>query len=367
MTRAAHTARALPFQLDWVSGGQVPTHDHDELYSPIGHDHDGDYSPLGHNHDGTYLPSGTKLDDLAAPDDTTDLDVSTTKHGLCPKAPNDTAKFLRGDGTWNSPSGATDTWIGKTKSNSTGSVTVNTSDHGKWYYVSAAQTATYNLPAAATAGDGFTIIISNFASAGSATIDPSGSETIWFAGDLDTPPTTLSVPYGATYWVRCNGSGWEVLLFRSQDTWRTLVLQNDFTTNSASNQATNLVFTPGAGLLLLVEAHLLLRTATANIGARPGFSWPAGGTIDAGGFMMAPNSATAFAFRSWGPQNTQNAASTGLPDNTGSHYAYGRAFIYGAVSGTFGVTLAAETAGTNVTLKAGSILRYQRVIWDSLV
>lgn len=46
-----------------------------------------------------------KLDDLAAPDDNTDLDVSTSKHGLCPKAPNDTNKFLRGDGSWATVSG----------------------------------------------------------------------------------------------------------------------------------------------------------------------------------------------------------------------------------------------------------------------
>lgn len=32
--------------------------------------------------------------------DNTTLDVSITKHGLVPKAPNDTTKFLRGDGTW---------------------------------------------------------------------------------------------------------------------------------------------------------------------------------------------------------------------------------------------------------------------------
>lgn len=35
---------------------------------------------------------------------TTD-DVSTTKHGFVPKAPNDTTKFLRGDATWATPSG----------------------------------------------------------------------------------------------------------------------------------------------------------------------------------------------------------------------------------------------------------------------
>jgi hypothetical protein len=32
--------------------------------------------------------------------DITTNDVSTAKHGFAPKAPNDTAKFLRGDGTW---------------------------------------------------------------------------------------------------------------------------------------------------------------------------------------------------------------------------------------------------------------------------
>lgn len=32
--------------------------------------------------------------------DITTADVSISEHGLCPKAPNDTAKFLRGDATW---------------------------------------------------------------------------------------------------------------------------------------------------------------------------------------------------------------------------------------------------------------------------
>lgn len=35
--------------------------------------------------------------------DNTTNDVSTTKHGFVPKAPNDTTKFLRGDGTWDVP------------------------------------------------------------------------------------------------------------------------------------------------------------------------------------------------------------------------------------------------------------------------
>ncbi len=38
--------------------------------------------------------------------DNTTKDVSTTKHGFAPKAPNDTTKFLRGDATWAVPSGS---------------------------------------------------------------------------------------------------------------------------------------------------------------------------------------------------------------------------------------------------------------------
>jgi len=54
-------------------------------------------------HASSHESSGSdaiKLDDLADPDDNLDLNVSTSAHGLCPKAPDDTAKFLRGDASW---------------------------------------------------------------------------------------------------------------------------------------------------------------------------------------------------------------------------------------------------------------------------
>lgn len=51
------------------------------------------------------IPSGIKLDDLGAPDDNTDLDASTTKHGLLKKLPGGTATFLRADGTFAAPAG----------------------------------------------------------------------------------------------------------------------------------------------------------------------------------------------------------------------------------------------------------------------
>ena len=42
--------------------------------------------------------------------DVTTNDVSITKHGFAPKAPNDITKFLRGDGTWAVAGAASGVW-----------------------------------------------------------------------------------------------------------------------------------------------------------------------------------------------------------------------------------------------------------------
>lgn len=46
-----------------------------------------------------------KLDDFAAPEDNTDLDVSTSAHGLCPKLDNVVTNFLNGQGGFTEPGG----------------------------------------------------------------------------------------------------------------------------------------------------------------------------------------------------------------------------------------------------------------------
>ena len=48
-----------------------------------------------------------KLDDLAAPDDNTDLNASTSAHGLLKKLDNNAAHFLDGQGNWSTPSTGT--------------------------------------------------------------------------------------------------------------------------------------------------------------------------------------------------------------------------------------------------------------------
>lgn len=49
-----------------------------------------------------------KLDDLAAPDDNTDLDATTSAHGLMQKFPGGTTTFLRADATFAAPSSTGD-------------------------------------------------------------------------------------------------------------------------------------------------------------------------------------------------------------------------------------------------------------------
>lgn len=53
----------------------------------------------------SLLTTATKLDDLAAPDDNTDLNASTSAHGLMQKLPGGTTNFLRADGTFAAPPG----------------------------------------------------------------------------------------------------------------------------------------------------------------------------------------------------------------------------------------------------------------------
>lgn len=59
---------------------------------------------VGHIASGVLSASNVVESEITLADNTTN-DVSTTKHGFTPKAPNDSTKFLRGDATWAVPSG----------------------------------------------------------------------------------------------------------------------------------------------------------------------------------------------------------------------------------------------------------------------
>lgn len=147
------------------------------------------------------------------------------------------------------------------------------------------------------------------------------------------------------------------------DGWTYVKLAVDFTTSSATAvTVTGLEFTPLLNLQYEFEALLFLRTATATVGPRPGLGWPTGMTDGVADITM-PSSATA-QIRVFGNINAALLAAVGgLPNTTQSYPARIAGSVRaGAVpSGTVNVQMASETAGTVVTVKAGSFLKFRLV------
>lgn len=149
----------------------------------------------------------------------------------------------------------------------------------------------------------------------------------------------------------------------SSDPWTYVKLGTDFVTISATAvDVTGLAFTPAADKTYEFEAVLRLRTATATVGPRPGLAWPTGTTDGVAGIDMT-SSATARLLANGNPNAALLAADGGLPNTTRSYPAWirGNVTMGASPSGTVKVQMATETAGTNVTVKAGSYLKYREI------
>ena len=106
----------------------------------------------------------------------------------------------------------------------------------------------------------------------------------------------------------------------------------------------------------------MLRTATATVGPRPGLGWPTGMTDGVASIWMT-SSATAQLIANGNINAALLIAVGGIPNNTQSYPAYleGTVVAGATPNGTVKVNLASETAGTIVTMKAGSFIKYREV------
>jgi hypothetical protein len=146
------------------------------------------------------------------------------------------------------------------------------------------------------------------------------------------------------------------------DPWTYARLATDKTVSSSAAVAIGLSFSPGANLSYEFVARLMVRTATATVGPRPGVTW-ATGLADGVVFIQQTSSATANVFANGNISAAVLAPVGGLPTTTGSWPALieGMAVAGATPSGSINVTLATETAGTNVIAKAGSFLKYRTI------
>ena len=138
-------------------------------------------------------------------------------------------------------------------------------------------------------------------------------------------------------------------------------LDSDFVTSSATAvDITGLAITPAANKRYEIYAVLFTRTATATVGPRPGLAWPSGLT-DGVASIRQTSSATANLIVNGNIAGALLIAVGGLPLTTSSYPAIVEgALIAGASpSGNLRLQIASETAGTNVTVKAGSFIRYR--------
>ena len=146
------------------------------------------------------------------------------------------------------------------------------------------------------------------------------------------------------------------------DPWTYVVLGSDFVTSSATAVAvTGMSFIPNINSRYEFEVLMMCRTATATVGPRPGIAWPTPTQVDGVAFGQITSAAGSNVV-----QNGHMAAAFlmpvgGLPDTTNSWPAFIRGNIITGGTVTLGLRLqlASGTAGTNVTMKAGSYIKYR--------
>jgi hypothetical protein len=157
----------------------------------------------------------------------------------------------------------------------------------------------------------------------------------------------------------------------ADDGWIYVKVTTDFTTSLATfsdvlvaTAGTALGFTPAANTLYAFDGLLLIATATATVGPRPGLTWGTGYQYGANE-IRTPTALTTEALQTQTmttTAGTNQAPVGGLPTITTPYLSTLKgSFLSGTTPTPLKVQLASETAGTVVTVKAGSFIRYRAI------
>lgn len=157
---------------------------------------------------GTLAVTTQKLDDWGAPDDNTDLNATSSAHGLLPKLSNVVTEFLNGQGGWTTPAGGSTT---QTVEDHTTNDSLGSGESGSVHTnAGASGVVTLTLPAA-SAGLWFDFVVMaaqtlNIAEAGGDNIRIAGSTGVNAAANT-IGHTLHVVAVSSSLWVATWGTG----------------------------------------------------------------------------------------------------------------------------------------------------------------
>lgn len=144
------------------------------------------------------------------------------------------------------------------------------------------------------------------------------------------------------------------------DPWTYVKLTADISTTGTTPIDVGLAFTPGANTSYEFEACLYCRTATAANALQAGLAW-ATGLTDGVAEIRMPSTAVAETAVFGNSNASLLCQVASLPNNTQSWPARyrGDAIAGSSPSGTIKLQFKSEVSGTQVTVKAGSWLKYR--------
>jgi hypothetical protein len=129
------------------------------------------------------------------------------------------------------------------------------------------------------------------------------------------------------------------------------------TTVDTFSDATGLSFAVEANTEYHIEARIIYTTAATTTGINLAASGPASPTIFVGNSFATPATLTSGVARGFQAYNTSTAYTDALSGNNYAHMTF--MLLNGLNPGTFVIRFASEVDTSQVTIKAGSILKYR--------
>jgi len=145
--------------------------------------------------------------------------------------------------------------------------------------------------------------------------------------------------------------------------WTDVVLAAHLTIQTITVTDTLLKFTPADSTLYEIIIQGMVRSATVDVGAQVGIAWPSAG-VDDGSFILLGGQLASNVVHNVAPTGVDTKSNTGgafTSTLSGLTHITGLLKMTTGATGDFIVTFRGENATQEVTLRAGSILRYRVV------